>query len=253
MLDAFTQVAPGVHRLGDRVVNFYLVETGDGLVMVDAGLPAHSGQLLDAVAWVGGRLRSVVLTHAHPDHTGLAERARDAGGASVWVHEGDAQILHDGPTSAMEHCPPERSLFSSLLRRPKVATTLMHLGYHGAFSGPRVRSYSTFTDGEVLHQVPGSPRVVSMPGHTPGSTALVFADRKVAFTGDALVTHDPTTGHGGPCVVGGMSTHDGARAVRSLERLRHLPEDTVLLPGHGEPVNGGVRSVLARARERGAR
>jgi glyoxylase-like metal-dependent hydrolase (beta-lactamase superfamily II) len=247
------EVAPGVHRIGYPLVNFYLVETADGLVMVDAGLPAHSGQLLDAVAWVGGSLRAVVLTHAHPDHTGLAERARDEGGARVWVHEADAPILQDGPTSSMVHAHPERPLISYLTRHPSSALTLMRLAYAGTFSSARVAEYSVFGDDQVLEEVPGRPRVLSAPGHTPGSVVVLFEGRGVAFTGDALVTADPSTGCVGPRVLSRMSTHDSAQALESLERLAALPEETVLLPGHGEPFTDGARAAVIRARATGVR
>lgn len=247
------EVAPGVHRIGDELVNFYLVETDGGLVMVDAGLPAHSGRFLDAVAWVGGRLRAVVLTHAHPDHTGLAERARDKGGARVWVHEADAPILEDGPTSSMVHARPERPLLPYLVRHPAAARTLMRLGYAGTFSSARVREFSVFGDDQVLEEVPGRPRVLSVPGHTPGSVLVFFEGRGVVFTGDALVTDDPSTGCAGPRVVSRMSTHDSARALESLERLADLPEETVLLPGHGGPFTDGPRTAMIRARATGVR
>lgn len=44
------QIAPGVHRLGDHGVNFYLIEDPDGLVLVDAGVPAHLKQLRTLLA-----------------------------------------------------------------------------------------------------------------------------------------------------------------------------------------------------------
>ncbi len=253
MAHATDEVAPGVHRIGDSLVNFYLVETGEGLVMVDAGLPSHSGLFLDAVAWVGGRLKAVVLTHAHPDHTGLAERARDQGGARVWVHESDARILEDGPTSASIHAHPERSLFPYLARQPSLARTLMRLGYAGAFTAPRVREYTVFGDDQVLEQVPGRPRALSAPGHTPGSVLVYFEDRGVVFTGDALVTVDPSVGCVGPRVVSRMSTHDSVRALESLEQLAALPHSTLLLPGHGEPFADGPRAAVIRARATGVR
>lgn len=247
------EVAPGVYRIGDPLVNFYLVETGEGLVMVDAGLPSHSGRFLDAVAWVGGRLRAVVLTHAHPDHTGLAERARDKAGARVWVHEADAPILVDGPTSAMVHARPERPLLPYLARHPATVRALVRLGHAGAFTADRVSEFSVFGDDQVLEEVPGRPRVVPAPGHTPGSVLVVFEERGVAFTGDALVTTDPSTGCDGPRVVSRMSTHDSARAMESLESLAALPERSVLLPGHGAPFTDGPRAAMIRARATGVR
>jgi glyoxylase-like metal-dependent hydrolase (beta-lactamase superfamily II) len=49
-----------------------------------------------------------------------------------------------------------------------------------------------------LTDVPGRPRVVMLPGHTPGSVGYYFPDRGLLFTGDALVTYDGITGYHGP-------------------------------------------------------
>src|ERR1700751_1091310 len=91
--------APGVTRLGDAEVNFYLVEDPGGLVLVDGGLPGHLPQLRSHLEGAGTSLRevrAVLLTHAPPDHTGASAAAREAG-ADVWVHERDAAALADGP------------------------------------------------------------------------------------------------------------------------------------------------------------
>jgi glyoxylase-like metal-dependent hydrolase (beta-lactamase superfamily II) len=74
--------APGVTRLGDREVNFYLLEDPGGLVLVDGGLPGHLSQLqsyLEGADRSLGDIRAVLLTHAHPDHTGVVAAARQAG------------------------------------------------------------------------------------------------------------------------------------------------------------------------------
>ena len=55
------------------------------------GLPGHLPQLrshLDGAGRSLGDIRAVLLTHAHPGHTGVAAAARQAG-ADVWVHERD--------------------------------------------------------------------------------------------------------------------------------------------------------------------
>jgi glyoxylase-like metal-dependent hydrolase (beta-lactamase superfamily II) len=146
------QVAPGVVRLGDHVVGFYLVEHADGLTLVDAGLPGHRRQLEDHLASTGRTLRdidAVLLTHAHPDHTGLAATLH-AAGVDIWVHEGDGQILADGPVSAMHHAKPERSMAPYLLRRPAAIGTPLHLALQGGFTAPKVTDAHTFGHDQQL-------------------------------------------------------------------------------------------------------
>ncbi|MGH3076330.1 MAG: MBL fold metallo-hydrolase, partial [Gaiellales bacterium] len=73
------QIAEGIHRLTQGVVNCYLIEDGGKLTLVDAGAPGDWGLLVATVSSLGrslGDLDAVLLTHAHSDHTGFAERAR---------------------------------------------------------------------------------------------------------------------------------------------------------------------------------
>lgn len=248
------QVAPGVQRLGDDIVNFYLVDDPGGLVLVDAGLPGHLSQLRAFLAASGRSLddvRAVLLTHAHPDHTGLASRLRDAG-AQVWVAQDDAPVLRQGPRSALRLARPERSMLPYLLRRPAAIGTPLHLARKGAFTAPAVPDARAFGAGDALREVPGSPRAVAVPGHTPGSTAYLFPGSGVLFTGDALVTYDGLTGHGGPGVVCRGFTHDGAAALAALDRLDAL-DAAVILPGHGGPFTGGTHAAAELARRAGLR
>ncbi|MFJ3492282.1 MBL fold metallo-hydrolase [Streptomyces sp. NPDC086091] len=244
------QVAPGVHRLGDDVVNFYLVEEEDGLVLVDAGLPAHLGQLRAHLAGSGrtpADIRAVLVTHGHPDHTGLAHALRRAG-ADIWVHEADAPILRDGPRSALRHARAERSMLPYLLRRPAALATPLHLARAGGFTAPAVPDVRVLTGEGRLAEVPGAPRAIALPGHTRGSTGYLFPERGLLFTGDALVTYDGLTGHTGPGLVCRGFTQDSGAALASLDRLDELTGVTLLLPGHGTPLPGDPRAATREAR-----
>lgn len=246
------QVAPGVVRLGDDVVNFYLVETSEGLTLVDAGLPGHLRQLeehLSRNGYIPQDIKAVLLTHGHPDHTGLAATL-DAAGADIWVHTGDAPILADGPRSALRHAKPERSMLPYLLRRPAAIGTPLHLARQGGFTAAKVPGVRTFHGDQRLGSVPGRPHAVVLAGHTPGSTAYHFPDLDVLFTGDALVTHDGLTGHTGPTLVCRGFTHDSHAALASLDRLARTAA-ALLLPGHGEPFTGGPHAAVEQARRAG--
>ena len=103
MSDAPTQVAPGVHRLGNAYINCYLIEEGNDLTLVDGGLPGFRGQLDSYLRSRGrsvGDITAVILTHGHSDHVGMVEGVRTDAPAPVYVHE---QRRGDDPHTGKVH------------------------------------------------------------------------------------------------------------------------------------------------------
>ena len=241
-----TEVADGVHRLTNGVSNFYLIEENGKLVLVDAGAPKDWARLTRAVTALGRRvadLDAVILTHAHSDHTGFAEQARTTAGAQVWVPAPDSDMATTGKVG------PRDGKTTAYLLRPAFYRTLWILALGGATKIIPVREVSTFDDGETL-DVPGSPRAVHAPGHTPGSAALFSESRRALLTGDALVTHNPLTGRLGPQIMPSGLNSDSGQALRSLDNLAGITAD-VLLAGHGEPWTDGVDAAVSRAKAAG--
>jgi len=104
-------------------------------------------------------------------------------------------------------------------------------------------------DGEVL-DVPGRPRVVHTPGHTPGHCALYFERHGALFVGDALCTWNPLSGRRGPQVMPSAFNVSTDTCFESLAAIERLDAEAVL-PGHGEPWREGAAAAAARAREAG--
>jgi glyoxylase-like metal-dependent hydrolase (beta-lactamase superfamily II) len=237
-----SQVSSGVHRLHTRYTNWYLLEDGGRLTVLDAGLPGDWREFSSALSQLGhtpADIDAVLITHHHPDHAGNAERLR-SDGARVLAHPADAPYLRGEKQVSKIAVVP-------FLWHPWYAVYMLHLLGKGVTRTPPVARLDQIVDGEVL-DVPGSPRVVHAPGHTAGSCALFLEDRSLLFTGDALVTLDMTRGRTGPQIIRGPHTEDAERAVESLDVLAATNAETVL-PGHGEPWPDGVNSAVDIARQ----
>jgi glyoxylase-like metal-dependent hydrolase (beta-lactamase superfamily II) len=234
------EVADGIHRFGTRMVNWYLIERGGRIILVDAGMRGYWPQLTDALSALGRKVEeveAVVLTHAHADHVGFAHQVKANSDATVWVHERDA-------VAGLRRFPPFR-----LYLRPTAWPLLAHGLRNGLLATPDAAEVRTFTDGEVL-DVPGRPRVRHLPGHTRGNCALHLPDASVVFSGDTLVTFDPYRRRRGPRLLVKGVNEDNEQARTSLDALAELNAQ-LLLPGHGEPWRDGVAAAVADARRHG--
>jgi glyoxylase-like metal-dependent hydrolase (beta-lactamase superfamily II) len=240
-------VVDGVHRIVDSYTNWYLLEEHGRLTVVDAGVPSSWDSLHDALGRLGrtaGDVEAVVLTHAHFDHVGFAERARSELGVPVYVHENDVPLT--AHPWRYDHERRRAFYFATQVRALPIVATFLR---NRAFWPPPVKEVVRFEDGVL--PVPGSPRVVFTPGHTHGHCSLHLPERDAVIAGDAIVTLDPYTARRGPRLVARAATVDTDRNLRGLDALAATQARTVLV-GHGEPWTDGVESAVARAREAGA-
>jgi glyoxylase-like metal-dependent hydrolase (beta-lactamase superfamily II) len=235
------QLAPSLQRLGNGLINAYLVEEAGEVTIIDAGVPGYWGDLPAELATMGRSIedvRAIVLTHGHSDHIGFAERMRRERHTPVQVHELDAALARGEVPNPAKGLGPTR--LGPLIR------FLVYAGMRGGLRNRPLGEVATFGDGATL-DVPGSPRVILVPGHTPGNAALHVPTHDALFVGDAFATKAVTTGDEGPRVA--PFTADAEEAVRSLARIEHLEAQWVL-PGHGEAWTGGVAEAVRLVRER---
>jgi glyoxylase-like metal-dependent hydrolase (beta-lactamase superfamily II) len=234
------RLAPSIHRLGTKsMVNAYLVDDGGEVTVIDAGMPGLYAALPAELAAMGrtvADVRALVLTHGHSDHIGFAERLRRDRGVPVWVEEADAALARGEVPNPSRGLGPARIL-------PLLGFVWFAIR-NGGLGRPAVVEVSTFGDGATL-DVPGSPRVILVPGHTPGSAALHLPDLDALFVGDAFATYAVTTGASGPRIA--PFTADPAQALASLDRLEGI-EASVVLPGHGDAWTGGVTEAVRLVR-----
>lgn len=237
----------GVHRVEDAHTNWYLVEDEGRLTVVDAGVPLSWRSLVEAVGRIGRSLddvAAVVLTHAHFDHIGAAERIRTTLHVPVHVHINDVPLTRH-PTQYAR----ERSPLYYIATRPKALPVVAGFVKTRAFFPKPIGAVETFGDEGTL-AVPGSPRIVPTPGHTIGHVSFHLPDRDVLIAGDAVVTFNPYTGEPGPQIVARSANADSQRALASLDAVAATGAGTVLT-GHGEPWREGAEAIADRARRAG--
>lgn len=232
-------VAPGIHRLplplpmdGLRAVNVYVVETDQGLVLVDGGWAIEESRKLlesslESIGYGVGDITRFLVTHVHRDHYTQASVIAKELGAHVSLGLGDKPTL-------------------DLMRQPEVtedptAAQLRLVGAHeisrdweSMMSGPRpdlaMWGYpdTWLTEDHTVDVGGRALAAVSTPGHTQGH--FVFADLAggLLLAGDhVLPTITPSVGF--EPVYADLPLGD---FLASLVKVRSLP-DLRLLPAHG--------------------
>ena len=239
-------VAPGIHRIEDAYTNWYIVEEGGRLTIVDAGVPTSWTSLHDALDQLGHTVSDVdalILTHAHFDHIGFAEKARSELGIPVWVHENDVPL-----TRHPLQYGRDRSPLRYFATKPAALPIVGGLLVSRAFFPPPIAEVRRFSNGSL--DVPGSPRVLPTPGHTLGHVAFHLPDRDAVLAGDAVVTLNPYTGGRGPQIVARAATADPQRNLETLDAIAGTGAATVLT-GHGEIWREGAQAAVEAARAAG--
>lgn len=234
------KITDGVHRVGSDTVNCYLVVEPGGVTVIDAGLPGYWKLLLGELADLGksvADVRALVLTHGDTDHIGFAARLYQEAGVVAHIHPADVQ------RARLEVRKPN-SGWGPVKARP-LAGFLWYSARRGGLRIKPAAELQPVADGEVL-DVPGSPRIIHAPGHTPGSIAVHVPGADALFVGDALTTRNVLTGVTGPAPA--PFTLDPGQAAAALAALDGI-DATWVLPGHGPAWDGGGPEAVRLVRD----
>jgi glyoxylase-like metal-dependent hydrolase (beta-lactamase superfamily II) len=223
-------VTEHVHRIQMGDVNLFVIESADGLVLVDAGFPGCMdtiGPALESIGRTPSDITDVLVTHCHPDHAGgLAELLR-ATGAKAWMHPADAAMVRKGQAFRPYKVSPgiRNRLFEWRVIR---------------------RSPQTFepaqVEGEVSsgQTIPAAGGILALgtPGHSEGHLVFLWpGDGGVLFAGDVVNHRD---GFSPPTI-----NEDHAQASESLRLVSRQRFETACF-AHGEPIVGGAASEFSR-------
>lgn len=144
------KMAPGVWYIsGNDWVACYLIDTGDGLILIDTAMHETAYLMVENIRKLGYKLtdiKKILLTHAHIDHIGAARTMKELTGAKIYLGERDLLFLHE--------------------RRD-----LIRIGNYtcGEFEPDEL-----YSDDKPIAQGTITVHTVSTPGHTPGCTSMFF-------------------------------------------------------------------------------
>ena len=205
-----------------EMVNAFILRGPSGYILVDAGIPGMSGRILEAMRTHGlapEGLRLILITHGHLDHFGSAAEVRDKTGAPIAVHQGDAVALRQG-TSPAEWLRAT-SWLMAVVRR---------LAAHAGPQKVAGLEPDVILTGETRLDPYGIPgRVIPVPGHTPGSVAVLL-DGGEAIVGDIVMRMFGRSARPGrPFVAWDLAMNE--ESVRRLAALNPHP----VYAGHGGP------------------
>ena len=278
--DDATEVAPGVVRIqlpillpGLGHVNCYVLEDGDGVTLVDPGLPgpdAHA-DLVARLARYGvppERVHTVLVTHSHPDHFGGAGRLRAEHGCEVVAHSGFAtpfdrgEAVVDDDLLVLDEEPDPANPLDDDQDRPNLLGEVLF----GEGDLPQIPARRTPWGGQGFR--PSDEELVHMrawdtlskqgllslrPTRTVDDRQFVTLGRREwqvlhtpGHTGDHICLFDPEAGtllsgdHVLPTItphISGLSPGPDALAqfFDNLHRVAQLRGVTKVLPAHGLP------------------
>lgn len=218
-----------------EVINLYLVKLHEGWLLIDCGMdtPLSFATLETGLAGIGiawTDIRLILLTHMHPDHIGMSRRLKELSGATVLMHEAEAEHLDslEDETRRLPYLHAACALGGvpvDLQHRMDENFAFLRKSLHG------VTPDRLLHGGEQLPSALGPLTIIPTPGHSPGHVCLYAAERKMLFSGDHILN----------TITPNISWHPGADALgdylKSLEKIDRLDIEEIL-PAHGEPFSG---------------
>ena len=216
------QVVPGLWLLKISFVNAYLLDTGDGLALIDTGIPGSAPKIVEGVRSCGRQpadIRHILVTHCHADHSGSLAELKRVTGAPATMHSVDAAMVHDG--KARRPLSPAPGLFNAFLCRfflPGAPTEI-----------ERAEIEHQVQDGETLRC---GLRAIHIPGHCAGQLAFLWPQH-----GGVLIAADAAAHVFGLAL--SPMYEDLAEGRRSLSKLAALDFEVACF-GHGKPIRSGA-------------
>lgn len=231
-------IAEGVNHLKIVFVNAYFVDTNNGWVLIDTGLPMNSWRIksyAETLYGEGTRPAAIVLTHGHFDHAGSVKDLAETWDVTIYAHPLEMPYL----IGKSNYPPQDPSIGGAISQMSRV------FPHSGIDLGNRVKEINQ--DG-TIDELPGW-NFVHTPGHTAGHVSIFRESDRTLLAGDALATMnlDSWASHITEkpeiCRPPAPFTTDWDAARESVEKLAALAPN-VIAAGHGQPIKENAAAQL---------
>lgn len=247
-----TQVAPGVLWLRMPLpfqldhINLWLLRDDDGWSIVDSGIgngaTRELWQKVFAAALGGLPVRSVIVTHYHPDHAGNAAWLCERFAAELWMTQGEYLTAHAVRAGGAGYTTEAvlRVFRRNGLDEAHAAKMATRGNPYGRLVPEFPSSYRRILEGDEMVIDGRRWRVIVGYGHAPEHASLYCDELKLLIAGDMLLSTISTN-------VSVWSIDPEGDPLKlfldSIRRYRELPADTLVLPSHGLPFRGARERV----------
>ncbi len=205
-----------IHSLKLGGSRAYLLETNEGLLLIDAGYPGNEKKVINYMRKLGrSDLKLIFLTHGHFDHYGCAAALKRLTGARIAIHRADSAALVNGKTP-----------LGQVRSWARISAAILPLAAR-IWNIEGVTPDTLLEDEDLIDGFGVKIQVMHTPGHTPGSCCLIVDDTS-AFVGDLIATR--------PVIfVQKYYAHDWEGVAQSLQRLKDIGPARIYC-GHGSRV-----------------
>jgi glyoxylase-like metal-dependent hydrolase (beta-lactamase superfamily II) len=212
-------------------VNCYLIIREEDCVLIDTGMPIQTKSIIKALkANCGDKpLAAIIITHAHFDHYGGLAKLVELYGAEVIAHKDESPYIMK--TKEM----PKRKGFTGTMLKFLVKISNV----------PAQNVDKIVSDQEIVHGL----KVFHLPGHTPGTIALLDTDSNALFCGDIVNTDKDGSKILPPEEKFAL---DYDQTLKASIKMFELIKPSVILPGHGSPLfepNDAIQIYLEEFRK----
>lgn len=194
---------------GQMMQNCYFVieDNTNNAIIIDPGAEAH--RLIQIIKKENIKPKYICLTHGHFDHIGACKELKKEYNIPIVICEGEEVLIEN----------PQNNLSTMISQNIEFKADIV------------LKDNDIFKFGDNL-----SFKVIKTPGHTPGGMCLYFENENVLFSGDTLF-------------YGSIGRTDfpygnSSDLIKSINKLKHLPDNTVVYCGHGDKTTIGTEKNI---------